>query len=190
MGGNANNVLRNIIRETVQDGGLAEFNHDLGHTYIECCCCTENWPEGVAMTLFCGHTYCSSCLGTMFRNFAKALDSPPKCCKSYILPKNNESPDHITATVASLLGKDLEAEYWLKLEEWESANETYGSNTLCAKYIPAACINEKIATCPSCSRETCNICKKCRHVSACPDDSDLKEIEVLAREKEWKKCVK
>jgi hypothetical protein len=148
---------------------------------VDCIACGETVPRTKSHSNSCGHAYCSDCINRLLR---KAIRDdtlwPPQCCK------------------AEMPIKDIRHLLWNKLIPLVMArqvemsvpvpNRTYCVS--CSDFIPLERIHEKSAVCYTCWDSKCSDCKKLAHVGDCQNklEQDIKDLEILAEKKGWKKC--
>jgi hypothetical protein len=105
---------------------------------------------------------------------------PPRCCR-------REMP---WDDVSLKINNDLATASAEKKEELDmhAGQRTYCSNTTCARFIGTAHVVHDIATCPTCNKATCTMCKATGHEEDCPADAALQQTLSLAKDRGWQRC--
>jgi len=129
----------------------------------------------------CDHDYCGTCLLRLF-NYSLVDESlfPPRCCRNLINPEDDD--------VAYFLEPEVVAKYWQKKVEVETIDRTYCSDPRCSIFLRPQDIVGGRATCATCKKETCTMCKAPVHDGDCPADEATQEILAMARENGWQRC--
>jgi hypothetical protein len=157
-------------------------------THVLCSACMEPHPRFDVLELGCkrpedtnNHAYCRSCLVDLFQtSLTDTTLFPPRCCGKCI---------SISACI-ELCPPALVQQYREKQTELASPNPVYCSNRYCNKFIKPEYVTAHVATCQSCSEETCTVCKNPRHRGLCPDDPTTKSLMEMAGEQRWQRCPK
>ncbi|MCJ1288527.1 hypothetical protein MMC34_000055 [Xylographa carneopallida] len=145
-----------------------------------CIICEEVKHSFDILQASCGHHYCRECITAVVQmSIQQESLYPPKCCQI-------EIP---ISTATDFLAPELMEQFHRKGEEFSTFNRTYCCHPECSTFIPQRKIKHGVASCPSCHRDTCAICKEGSHKNAdCPFDPDQQTMDALAVEKSWKKC--
>ncbi|KAH6664102.1 hypothetical protein B0J14DRAFT_570051 [Halenospora varia] len=127
----------------------------------ECLICVEDVERRNVLKTSCDHYWCRKCLTDRFQSATKnETQYPPKCC------------DEISLTKArSFLDPKVASDFQKKRVEFETTakDRVYCYKNDCGKFIHAEHIRHNIATCSSCSRQTCTKCKTKQHSGKCED---------------------
>jgi hypothetical protein len=125
------------------------------------------------------HEYCKDCLAELFRlSMTDEALFPPRCCSEPI------PLDQVRFFLPSDLAKDFEA----KEPELSTKNRTYCYERTCSAFVPAAAIENDIATCPRCCCTTCTMCKQPSHSGDCPEDEALRQLIDTANVEQYQRC--
>jgi len=192
LGSEASTTLTNATANVASSGTIRNEDHGLpaaGSGTImsrKCSACLDMHPIRDTIQLQCkntgdaeAHAYCRECLIHLFETcITDSSQFPPRCCNQ-ILP--------IFACIP-YLPPTLFARFVAKREELETPNRTYCSNALCSRWIRPVNIVANIATCPTCIHRTCETCKRGQHEGLCQDDTDVKKLMDVAKEKQWQTC--
>lgn len=145
----------------------------------ECVGCGNAYPVTDVAHCPCSHHYCRGCLASLFR--ASMLDEalfPPRCCREPIPLDPNRH----------FLAAELAGQFQAKKIEFETKDRTYCHRPECSTFVPPQFIHGDVATCVSCQRRTCAICKGASHVGDCPRDEAAQEVLRLAQANGWQRC--
>ncbi|KAI9369058.1 hypothetical protein BJX61DRAFT_545952 [Aspergillus egyptiacus] len=130
----------------------------------------------------CGHDYCRGCIENWYGISMKGttdIPFPPRCCGR-----------RVDIGIALYF---LRAELIQKFNQRMAEAENTHTRVLCykcSKLINPENIAGDVATCATCSRETCTICGQAAHEQYCPHQPETQQFLELAREKGWKKCYR
>jgi hypothetical protein len=150
---------------------------------FECLVCGDPVLAEEAWTAPCSHHYCIACLENFHRaSLADQTLYPPKCCHLE-MPWNDVKPRIDRQLARTFEGKREEL-------NTDAGRRTYCSNAACARFIGPSNIKGDLATCPTCSKVTCTMCKAASHEGDCPADETLRQTLQLAAEQGWKRCTK
>lgn len=140
----------------------------------ECLICVEDVERRNVLKTSCDHYWCRKCLTDRFQSATKnETQYPPKCC------------DKISLTEArSFLDPKVASDFQKKRVEFETTakDRVYCYKNDCGKFIHAKHIRHNIATCSSCSRQTCTKCKTKQHSGKC-------EVAALEMAKQGLKAI-
>lgn len=149
----------------------------------ECAACMDQFRSAWMRRAPCSHTFCETCLTILYTTALNSIDTfPPQCCGREI-PLSLMS-FHSGPRYEALARRHKELTI---LKENEGA--FYCSKPTCSGIIPESCINDNVAACPRCETKTCTKCKGSAHEGQCPEDPDMQQLQQLAREKGWARCV-
>ncbi|KAI8940505.1 hypothetical protein NX059_004182 [Plenodomus lindquistii] len=149
-----------------------------------CSSCLDVHPKHDILELSCKgddefetHAYCRGCLEGLFESsVTDPSHFPPRCCSKIIS----------LFSCTPFLSATLVARFVSRREELETPNRTYCSDATCSKWVHPDEIHGNVATCSSCTRKTCALCKGKAHTgSLCPEDKDVKELMNVAQQKRW-----
>ncbi|KAI9669472.1 MAG: hypothetical protein M1817_004697 [Caeruleum heppii] len=145
-----------------------------------CVVCDQALTTHEVITTPCSHTYCMTCLLTLFETSMRQEDLfPPRCCRQTI-PLEIAEP---------FLTRESTQQFREKTIEFATPDRTYCCNPNCSTFIPPTAISDGHATCPSCHDQTCSICKQHVHVGDCPQDPHMRQLLDLARTSGWQRCL-
>lgn len=150
--------------------------------WTRCEACGDQFPEEGCLTVPCHHQYCQDCLEELFSlSMRDKTLYPPRCCRQAI------PWDLVRNHVKEPLATDFEA----KREELEDKNPLYCHDKHCSQYIKAVNIGEaNEASCSSCWKVTCTLCKQKQHEGACPQDEEVQKMRAYAEEEGCKECTR
>ncbi|KAI4700416.1 hypothetical protein J4E89_010976 [Alternaria sp. Ai002NY15] len=192
LGSEASTTLIHATANAASSSIIGNEDHGLpaaGSSTImsrKCSACLDMHPIRDTIQLQCkntgdaeAHAYCRECLIHLFETcITGSSQFPPRCCNQ-LLP--------VFACIP-YLPPGLFARFAAKREELETPNRTYCSNALCSKWIRPVNIVANVATCPTCIQTTCETCKRGQHEGLCQDDTDVKKLMDVAKEKQWQTC--
>lgn len=150
---------------------------------LECLACGDGVLADEAYLAPCSHHYCVECLGDLHRvSVTDETLYPPSCCH-LAMPWNAVKPR---------IDRQLAVLFEGKREELntDAGRRTYCSSAACARFIGPPNIKGDLATCPTCRRVTCTMCKAANHGGDCPADESLRQTLQLASEQGWKRCTR
>lgn len=146
---------------------------------LTCVVCQEESRFIQKAPVACGHAYCRDCIQDLFhRSFKDESLFPPKCCGDILDP----------SAMRLLLSAEIIINYEKRKVELEDPNRTYCVVKTCSKYIPRANIYQDRAICPTCSTQTCALCKSAWHAGDCPADRGLQQVLANANREGWQRC--
>lgn len=146
---------------------------------LTCEICFNQAPTTLTTNLDCNHTWCKTCIVSVFDNATKSERSwPARCCN---LPISTER-------VQALLDANLQGRYAAKSIEWSTKNRTYCCVERCSTFIPPSTIQDRNARCPRCRSATCAGCKKAYHVGECDGSPNEGLLTQLAQQNRWQRC--
>lgn len=103
---------------------------------------------------------------------------PPRCCRKPIPLDPNRK----------FLAAELAGQFQAKKIEFKTKHRTYCHRPECLTFVPPKFIHGEVATCVSCQRRTCTICKDASHTGDCPRDESVQEVLQLAQANGWQRC--
>ncbi|KXS96476.1 hypothetical protein AC578_6324 [Pseudocercospora eumusae] len=127
----------------------------------------------------CNHEYCRPCLENLFSLSMKDETLFPPRCDGQEIPLRS-----VRFFLPSQLAKDFDTKY----TELSTKNRTYCHDRACETFIPAQSIDNDIATCPSCRKTTCTMCKMPSHSGDCPEDEALQQLLETTEQQQWQRC--
>jgi len=146
---------------------------------IQCAACTETcvWFDTVMAP--CGDNHCEDCISDLFE---KSMNDetlyPPRCCRQPIPLKST----------SVFLKPGLFEAFSEKKIELDTPNRIYCHEPTCNVFIPSGQIENDIATCPQCQRNSCTMCRNASHHGDCPEDIALQQVLQTAQEAGWQRC--
>ncbi|OAG41473.1 hypothetical protein AYO21_04415 [Fonsecaea monophora] len=152
---------------------LEAYVHDLEadevHSSAECYACMGNTPYSQLISHEeCEHLWCRPCLLERFELVLKNESQyPVRCCRR--LPIIS----HQNPTIVRLLGEESVAKLELKIKEYTTTDRTYCHDPTCSTFIDPDTFADRMATCPSCQKHTCVMCKAEFHsLPTCNESQD------------------
>lgn len=146
-----------------------------------CIACSDEKSFFEVIRVPCGHEYCRDCLDSLFTASMKDETLfPPRCDNQEI------SLDWVRLWLSSDVAKQFSEKY----EELNTKNRTYCHDKKCSEFISENAYNGSIATCPKCTKTTCNSCKNPSHTGDCPDDEAMRQLMATADTQQWQRCYK
>ena len=128
---------------------------------LDCTACGEGKPETLILSLPCDHRFCTQCMLQLFELAMKEeAFFPPRCCKQPIP----------LSIIGKILTDDQSNTFEEKTIEHDTNDKTYCHATDCGRFIVPSKIKFDKATCATCSRLTCAVCKSEAHDGECPKD--------------------
>jgi hypothetical protein len=131
----------------------------------------------------CNHAWCRGCL-------VQALDLAAKNESNYPVRCCGQSPsiplDH--PGVAALVGAEAISAVEAKLVEYETEDRTYCHDPGCSAFIAPNAIDQTKASCRTCRKETCSLCKAKYHESEECKTVDDEAFEQWQQENESLTC--
>lgn len=148
---------------------------------VTCVSCEDRLQLEDGWQAPCSHYYCTGCLEQLHR--ASMTDEalyPPRCCRQ---PMPWES-------ARTKINDRLAIAFDLKKQELDVpvGQRTYCSDADCSRFIGPAHIANDLATCSTCRKTTCTMCKAPSHTGDCPADDALQQTLQLAEERGWQRC--
>lgn len=142
-------------------------------THLQCIVCDEVLVPDQVIPCPCSHNYCLGCfeclMGTAINDEAFF---PPRCCKQAIPIETTE------AVLTSAIVEELRR----KEVEYGTPNRVYCCAPNCSAFIAPKFIEGDTAICPTCSAQSCAICKGPSHENDCPEDEATREVLRIADE--------
>jgi len=159
---------------------------------IKCTCCQEDIPFIYCMYADCNrtrHAWCRECLERKFTaSCADASQFPARCCQG-----RNSSFNLQEASF--LLSADTLQKYTQKIYEAGATNATHCADAACGAFIRPHNIRGVVATCQSCLKETCTLCKHKMHErhsdeanGNCVGNPGEDGLIAAAQDNGWRKC--
>ncbi|GAB7366387.1 hypothetical protein MBLNU230_g8184t1 [Neophaeotheca triangularis] len=146
-----------------------------------CVICQDEFEFYSVVRTPCDHEYCRECLAALFQHsMTDESLFPPRCCNK---------PVQID-WVSFFLPRELVKDFKSKEPELATSNRTYCHDKRCSTFIPNSTIRGDVATCPTCSKTTCAMCKNPSHTGDCPEDTALQELLSTANDQQWQRCYK
>ena len=131
----------------------------------------------------CKHAYCRVCLSTLFDLCIRDESVyPPRCCKQEI---------ELSDKIKRLLGGRLLARFADMKREYDTKEKIYCHVPTCSTFIPTSVdtnVEGNNATCPSCLKVTCIMCKAEGHRNECAKDPAYQSLLTLAMAEQWQCC--
>lgn len=159
---------------------MATFGEPQEAYNIQCVACEDRHPaKKVFWQAPCGHDYCIPCVEELHN--ASMHDEtlfPPRCCQQ-------EMP---WSSVRLVIDDDLEAIFDERRAELSTSDRTYCCDSTCAVFVGADHIVGNLATCPTCYKTTCTLCKTAAHTGDCPPDENTRKTLELADDQGWRRC--
>ncbi|KAI5240734.1 hypothetical protein E4T42_08264 [Aureobasidium subglaciale] len=160
---------------------IAQNHLEAEAALLTCTGCESRFTRHQSYKAPCNHFYCMECLANFFEYTINDESLyPPKCC-------GQEIPFEGMKT---LLDNKLITRYAKKQVEYdtEATKRTYCSVSTCKGFVPASNTINEVATCPTCGKRTCTICKAAAHRGDCPRDEDTQSLLSLAKTEGWQRC--
>lgn len=147
----------------------------------ECVSCNQHIVAERIFVADCNHSYCGSCVTTLFENSTEDESMfPPHCCNVITL-------DH----ARSFLSPQLVELFERKTVEYSTEDRTYCCAVNCGEFIPYGSIgHDNKAVCPKCQGTTCALCESEAHDGECPSDTALGQLKAVATENGWRGCFR
>ncbi|KAK4551389.1 hypothetical protein LTR86_011196 [Recurvomyces mirabilis] len=144
-----------------------------------CIACGEDMDCFDVARVPCDHEYCRPCIGQLFElSITDESLFPPRC-------DGKEIPlAQVRLWLPSKLAKSFESKY----AELSTKNRTYCHDPRCNRWIDQAHDDTDVATCATCKKTTCIICKGVSHTGDCPSDSALQQLVDTANMQQWQRC--
>lgn len=153
-----------------------------------CHACTEPIHKQLAITVTCGHKYCTDCLIHCFRSGMISIhEFPPRCC-------DKELP---LREYRKILPNDVITRYCGLVEERERRKEIECATPSCERRTIKPCnIEDEWGLCSKCGDLTCSRCEKLEadhedfeagEARKCPRTED-DELNDLAKSNNWRNC--
>jgi len=149
--------------------------------FLLCVACDDEPPLDDLWKAPCQHAYCTECIEQLFR---LSMDDetlyPPKCCQQ-IIPWSD---------VEAFVSQELATAFKGKREELVTQDKTYCSDPTCSTFIGSSHIaaDTSTATCPTCKKLTCAMCKAASHAKECQADPSLQATLEVAKGNGWQRC--
>jgi hypothetical protein len=144
-----------------------------------CVCCGDEALPLELIHALCADTYCVDCLKELFIRSTKDESLfPPRCCRQPI-PFDR---------IADHLSNDEAHGFNAASFEFSTPNRTYCADPACGVFILPDNVHGDVATCQTCEKATCAICKQTGHYSDCPEDTNIRTTLALATDNNWRRC--
>ena len=145
----------------------------------ECMFCLERKNDETIKEFPCGENACRQCLNDAFDGATYDESRFPVRCSHREI---------VTAEVNTFLYRAVSAAYEQKAPEYRTKNRIYCFDRNCAHWIPPHEIVGERATCTSCRKATCIVCKDKVHDGDCPDDPAHQAFLVASKERGYRQC--
>ena len=175
----ANSTSQVSFNDGPRPGNHLSSSNQEGVRTEKCGSCWDLYDPNQLITAPCGHRFCQCCVRLVF-NLAIRNESsfPPCCCRQ-----------PITLEIAEpMLTSDHRRDFALKAIEFGTDNRTYCHDTSCAAFILPDDIDGEKATCKTCGKVTCAICKSTEHKGDCPEDPAYVSLMAAATEAGYQAC--
>ncbi|KAJ3800624.1 hypothetical protein GGU11DRAFT_772557 [Lentinula aff. detonsa] len=148
---------------------------------VNCVICADSFRSSTTFQAPCRDHYCHGCL----RDLVQACIGdeslfPLRCCQQP-LPLLDVYP---------LLSGKLQTQFNAKVREFGTLanHRVYCSKSTCSKFLGSSGEAKNIL-CSQCYTSTCTLCKQLSHpAESCSENTALKELKTLAKEKHWQTC--
>ena len=171
-----------IIKETALTTAI-----ETSPSTADCASCSDQLTIDKLVKASCEHYYCKDCFGHFVEASLQTHDGfPPKCCKIPIA----------FITIAENVSTEVFSRYSARQAEIKNATALCCGNQGCGVRIEKFSIDGIRATCLSCRRDTCTLCrgvfprrvdgKNVGHV--CKKDKAREQVLALAKKEGWQTC--
>lgn len=149
----------------------------------ECAACMDQFQSAWMRRAPCSHTFCETCLTTLYTTALESINTfPPQCC-------GREIPLSLMSFHGSSRYEVLARRHRALTILKENEGAFYCSKPTCSGIIPGSSIHDHVAACPQCETKTCTKCKGSAHDGQCPEDPAMRQLQQLAGEQGWTRCV-